>query len=325
MTTPADAPAGQNAVDVAAGVIVRADGQVLLAQRPPKKVYAGFWEFPGGKVESGETIHQALVRELHEELAMRVTRAYPWVTQVFTYPHATVRIHFFRVTAWDGEIVAREHSGIEWQVPGNMNLAPMLPANTPVLRALELPVEYAISNVADMGEDAFLRALDRRLADRLMLVQLREEGRSRAELRALGQRMVAAARGHGARVLVAGDIQVAQEIGADGVHLTAAQLAAMDARPPFAWVGANCHDEHELAKARELALDFVVLGPILGPSGGAGREPMGWRRFSRLIEGYPVPVLAAGGLTRGHLETAWAHGGHGVALRRAAWRDPPAN
>ncbi len=106
-------------VEVAAAVIQRADGSFLLAQRPQGKVYAGYWEFPGGKVEAGERAAGALARELNEELGVVVETAYPWITRVFTYPHATVRLNFFRVTWWRGEPHPREHQAIAWQPPGH--------------------------------------------------------------------------------------------------------------------------------------------------------------------------------------------------------------
>ena len=90
-------------VEVAVAVLIRMDGRVLLARRPAGKVYAGYWEFPGGKVEPGESVRDALEREIREELAVEVERAHPWITRVFTYPHATVRLHFYRVLAWRGE------------------------------------------------------------------------------------------------------------------------------------------------------------------------------------------------------------------------------
>ena len=111
-------------VEVAAAVMLRADGsEFLLARRPEGKVYAGYWEFPGGKVEAGETVREALVRELREELGISVTACSPWLTRVFTYPHATVRLNFWRVTAWDGEIgitAPLEHSAVNWQKCGEI-------------------------------------------------------------------------------------------------------------------------------------------------------------------------------------------------------------
>ena len=129
-------------VDVAVAILARADGSVLLAQRPEGKVYAGYWEFPGGKVEAGESVADALVREIDEELGVRIDRerAYPWITQVFTYPHARVRLHFYRVFAWQGELRAVEHQGLSWEQPQAIGVAPLLPANGPVLNVLSLPV-----------------------------------------------------------------------------------------------------------------------------------------------------------------------------------------
>lgn len=103
-------------------------------------MYDGYWEFPGGKVEAGETLHQALVRELHEELGITVDQAWPWLSCQFTYPHATVRLKFFRISDWHGEISPIEHSGFIWTRIGSApGVTPILPANGPILRALELP------------------------------------------------------------------------------------------------------------------------------------------------------------------------------------------
>src|SRR5215510_11486634 len=134
-------PRRSDVIEVAAAVIQRPDGAFLLARRPPGKVYAGYWEFPGGKAEPGEPAARALSRELHEELGIDVETAYPWITRVFTYPHGTVRLWFFRVVSWKGEPHPREEQAIAWQKPGAATVAPMLPANAPVLASLMLPVE----------------------------------------------------------------------------------------------------------------------------------------------------------------------------------------
>jgi 8-oxo-dGTP diphosphatase len=104
-------------VDVAVAVLIRSDGRALLARRPAGKVYAGYWEFPGGKVEPGEPVEDALAREIREELGVAIERAHPWITRVFVYPHATVRLHFHRVVAWRGDPRALEHEAIAWQRP----------------------------------------------------------------------------------------------------------------------------------------------------------------------------------------------------------------
>src|SRR5689334_8203321 len=161
--------------EVAAAVIER-PGEFLLAQRPEGKPYPGYWEFPGGKIEPGEDARAALDRELREELGIEVREATPWITRVYAYTHATVRLHFFRVTAWDGEPQPLEDQAIRWQVVGAPDVSPMLPANAPVLAALALPAVMVVSDATAMGIDAWVHKLEARIAEERVLVQLREKG-----------------------------------------------------------------------------------------------------------------------------------------------------
>jgi len=310
---------GEAVIDVAAAVLVRADGRFLLAQRPAGKVYGGYWEFPGGKLEPGEPPARALARELHEELGLDVERATPWLTRVYAYPHGTVRLHFFRVRRWRGEPHGREGQAFSWQRLEAITVAPMLPANAPVLRALGLPTEYALSNAGEVGDDAFIAALGRRLAQGLRLVQLREKTMPRERLARLTARVVAMVRAAGGIVLVNADEALAREAGADGVHLTVAQLAAIDARPTFAWVGASVHGAAELRQAERLGVDLAVLGPVHSTPTHRDVAPLGWDGFERIAGDAAIPVFAIGGLVAGDLERGWTHGAHGIAMIRGAW------
>ena len=119
-------------------MITRPDGSFLLGQRPAGKVYAGYWEFPGGKIEAGEAPLPALKRELHEELGIEVETAYPWLTRDYDYAHAAVRLRFFRVVSWSGNLHGRESQRFAWQLPDAISVDPLLPANAPILRALRL-------------------------------------------------------------------------------------------------------------------------------------------------------------------------------------------
>jgi len=123
-------------VEVAVGVVRRTDGALLFAQRPEGKPYAGWWEFPGGKVEAGETVDQALSRELHEELGISVERLAPLEVVEFSYPHARVRLHFRLVTQWQGEPQSREGQAFSWQHPAAVGVGPLLPASVPVIERL---------------------------------------------------------------------------------------------------------------------------------------------------------------------------------------------
>ena len=161
-------------ISVAAAVILRPDGSFLLAQRPAGKAFEGYWEFPGGKLEAGETAHQALCRELQEELGITVTRAHPWLMRTYTYTHATVKLHFFRVYEWTGEPAGMEGQDLSWQTPDVLTVSPILPANAPILRAISLPSLYAISNAAELGNEVFLERLELALIKGLRLVQIRE-------------------------------------------------------------------------------------------------------------------------------------------------------
>jgi 8-oxo-dGTP diphosphatase len=309
----------QKVVEVAAAVLQRPDGTFLLAQRPADKIWAGYWEFPGGKVEAGETAHDALVRELHEELGIEVLNAYPWLTRVFTYPHATVRLSFFRVTEWRGELYPHEGQQFSWQQAQDVRVSPVLPANAPILRALELPALYAISNVAELGVESFLIKLQAQLDAGLQLIQLREKHLTLDALRELVVRTVAMAHAAGAKVMINGDLALAREVGADGVHLTSLQLAELTERPSVAWCAASCHTDEELQRAQRLGCDFAMLSPVLPTQSHPGAAHLGWERFSALAAGSSIPVYALGGLTRADMSTAWQRGAHGIALLRQAW------
>ncbi|PZP55557.1 MAG: Nudix family hydrolase [Azospira oryzae] len=319
---PSSLVAPERVQEVAVAVILRSDGRFLLGRRPAGKVYAGYWEFPGGKVEPGESAVEALQRELHEELELTLERAYPWITRTFVYPHATVRLRFFRVVGWHGALQDHEHEALTWQQPGAPVVEPMLPANGPVLKSLELPDEYAITFAEGLGTGPFLARLAVALERGVRLIQLREKSMAPEQLRAFGREVLARAREAGAKVLVNGDAATAEAMGADGVHLSAAALMALPRRPAVAWCGASCHNEAELARAAELGVDFVALGPVLPTLSHPGAPPLGWRRFADLVRDYPLPVFALGGMRRSHLETAWQHGAHGVACMRAAWASP---
>ena len=119
-------------VDVAVGVLVRADGAFLLTSRPAGKVYAGYWEFPGGKLEVGESVEQALRRELQEEIGLTIAAAHPWRVELVDYPHSLVRLHFCKVFDWSGDMQMREAQDFAWeQLP--VQVAPVLPGTIPVL------------------------------------------------------------------------------------------------------------------------------------------------------------------------------------------------
>jgi len=309
----------QAPVEVAVAVLIHSDGAVLLAQRPDDKVYSGYWEFPGGKIEPGEPVADGLRREIREELGVEVELAYPWITRVFTYPHARVRLHFCRVYAWRGEPRALEHTAIAWERPEAIRVAPLLPANGPVLRGLLLPMEYAITRAADMGIERFLSRLEARLQGGLKLIQVREKSLEPGIAREFARRVTALAHARGAKVLINADAALARELGADGVHLTAAQLRAGLKRPAFERCGASCHSTEELRFAEAIGADFAVLGPVRSTPSHPDSQPLGWPGFAEIAHDTAIPVYALGGIDSGDLDKALSCGSHGIAMVRGAW------
>jgi 8-oxo-dGTP diphosphatase len=305
---------------VSAAVLMRGEHEFLLARRPEGKVYAGWWEFPGGKVEAGESFHDALVRELHEELGITITQATPWLTREFSYPHATVRIRFFRVTAWQGEIHPHEHDAIAWLKAGEPpGVEPVLPANGPILKGLALPTVCALTNAEENGTALELSRLKAALANGLRFIQVRDKTLPGAVRADFAREVVALGKAHGAIVVVNDTPDLARAIGANGIHLSSRNLAQCAKRPEFDWVGASCHSTEELRQAALLELDYALLGPVLPTPTHPDAPSLGWKVFEQMVDLSPLPVLALGGMKAEMMGDAWTHGAHGLALMRG-WR-----
>jgi len=305
---------------VSAAVLMRGEQDFLLARRPEGKVYAGWWEFPGGKVEAGENFHDALVRELHEELGITITQAAPWLTREFTYPHATVRIRFFRVTAWEGEIHPHEHDAIAWLKAGEPpSVEPVLPANGPILKGLALPTTCALTNAEENGTALELSRLKAALANGLRFIQVRDKALPIAIRADFAREVLALGKAHGAIVVVNDAPDLARTIGADGIHLSSRSLAQCVERPEFEWVGASAHTPEELKQAASLELDYALLGPVLPTPTHLDAPSLGWSAFEQMIDLSPLPVFALGGMKTEMMGEAWGRGAHGLALMRG-WR-----
>ncbi|MGH8213397.1 MAG: Nudix family hydrolase [Rhodanobacteraceae bacterium] len=305
-------------IEVAAGVLTDVHDRVLLMQRKPGTHLAGTWEFPGGKLESGEGIEQALVRELREELGIEVRGFSPLISLPWRYPEKSVLLHALRVTDWGGELHAREGHPLRWTPLDEMDFAEMPAADRPIIAALRLPPLCAISPAKANGDEAanWLRSMGRDA--RRPLVQLRVPNLDRASVSralrvALDQLAIPRE-----RLLVNGDIGLARELGI-GVHLRAAQLRELHQRPlpDTQWVGASCHDADELERAATIGADFATLSPVCATASHPGMAPLGWDRFAGLVSEARLPVYALGGVGPGNLDRARAAGAQGIAGIRA--------
>ena len=317
---------GSRIVDVAVGVVQRDDGAVLIGQRPAGKPYAGWWEFPGGKLEAGESVADALARELHEELGLEDLESTPWVVREHAYPHATVRLWFRRVWRWRGEPRSREGQALVWRPADAIDVAPLLPASIAPIGWLRLPSIHRISCAAELGVQAFERALGRALdaladtgSHEPLLLQLREPELPERDVEALFGRLRRLRAARPLRIVVSSRHPASFAHAVDGVHLTARDLAAARVRPPGRWVGASCHEAAELAAADALGCDFATFGPVLPTRSHPGAPTLGLDGFATRIAATPLPVYALGGMRVGDLAAARGAGAHGVAAMRAAW------
>ncbi|TAN06167.1 MAG: Nudix family hydrolase [Rhodanobacteraceae bacterium] len=304
-------------IEVAAGILADPQGRVLLMQRLPGKHLAGLWEFPGGKLEPGETGRQALLRELAEELGIEVLTAEPLISLPWHYPEKTVHLHAWRVTAWRGEPHAREGHPLRWVAVRDMDVATMPAADAPIVTALRLPPYYVISACPPLPQVAALLGGEGGAATPV-LWQLRMPETSREDTRRVAQDAWDIHPALRESMLINHDVELARELGV-GVHLKAAQLHELDARPlPCnAWVGASCHDAEELELAARLGVDFATLSPVCATASHPDAHPLGWERFAQLAAAARLPVYALGGVGPDDLARARAAGAQGVAGIRA--------
>ena len=305
---------------VAAAVVRRADGTVLLSLRPAHTAHGGLWEFPGGKLEAGERPIDGLARELDEELGIEIDAATPLIVVRHAYPASIVELIVFDVHAWRGEAHGREGQRIEWVAPATLRTREFPAANLAITTAVVLPRIVMVT--PDLGDDevAFLARLETCLASGIELVQLR--------IRATGeqrQRVIAAANEacvrHGARLMLNGAPQEGLTLGVAGVHLNRHQLFQFEQRPVPAdmLLSAACHDASELAQAERIGADFVYLSPVKATSSHVDSALLGWAGLRALCATSHVPVYALGGMTPQCLAHAARAGCQGIAMLSGIW------
>ena len=303
---------------VVVAALMRDDaGRVLLSRRPPGKHLAGTWEFPGGKLEPGESAAAGLARELAEELGIGVIACSPLLSLTHAYPEKTVRLLLRQVDAWEGEPCGREGQAMAWFEESALAELPMPAADRPMIKALKLDPCQAISP----GPEAFssvgecLADWESRLAAGFRCLQFRAGSPSEAGQLQLARQCGRLARRHAARWLLDGTPELARAAGADGVHLSSTALARCRSRPlpAAALVSASCRNVEDLERAGRLGLDFVVVSPVLAAASAGDGQVLGWPGLERLCAQSPLPVLARGGLCPKDLATAREHGAFGVA------------
>ena len=317
--TPLD-PDDPPTVHVVAGVISDTRGRVLLARRAPGRELAGLWEFPGGKVEPGETPEAALARELGEELGIRIEVGAPLMSVPHLGPRRRLRLDVRRVSAWRGNPKGLEGQALAWVQPDKLPRYDMPAPDRPVVAALLQPDHCLVTPLPEQGEAAWLSALEAALARGVRRVQFRLPGVDPEHRRRLLVGAMQRCAAVDAELLVNGDPDLARESGL-GLHLPAARLRECPSRPvpPDRLFSASCHDAEELAMAEALGCDFVIVGPVQATPTHPGQPGIGWERFEALRERASLPIYAIGGLGPADIPLARQHGAQGIAAIRGLW------
>lgn len=311
---------GDRAVQVAVAVIVDDAGRILLSRRADAAHQGGLWEFPGGKLEAGESSAEALRRECREELGIEVEAHRPLIRVRHHYDDLQVLLDVQLVSAYAGTPAGLEGQPLAWVQPTALADYPLPAADRPIVHAIQLPERYLITPPEVYDSQAFLRALQAALDTGVRLVQFRVPGLAAAARPALAAQALQRVRQQGGQMLINADIELARELGADGVHLNARQLHQLDVRPSgLTWLAGSCHNLADLQRARDLDLDFVVISPVLPTASHTDAVPLGWEGLQGLLEHAARPAFALGGVDASHLPQAWRAGAQGIAAIRGLW------
>ena len=298
-------------VHVAVGVIRDSLGNILITRRADHVHQGGLWEFPGGKLEAGESVRQALTRELHEEVGIQVEQARPLIKIRHDYGDRRVLLDVWEVCAYAGQERACEGQAMRWVTPLQLDEFSFPAANLPIIRAAQLPEFYAILEGRDGAE--VLQNFQRILQLGIRLLQLRIKSLPVADIPQVLALVSDTCKQRQIRLMLNSDLEIGSGFG-DGVHLTSRALAEATVRPSgFAWVAASCHDLIELQQAEKLGVDFAVLAPVQETATHPDANPLGWQAVAALLDEVTIPVFLMGGLGRDDLDRALAVGAQGVA------------
>lgn len=306
-------------IHVVAAAVFNGRGEVLIARRPVHVHQGGLWEFPGGKLEPGETPLAGLHRELHEELGIEPLHARPLIQIAHDYADKHVLLDVWRIDTYRGDAHGREGQPIAWRRPDTLDARDFPAANAAIVTAVKLPPVYLVTpEPRDMPN--FLAHLESRFRAGIRLAQLRATTLAAHDFRDLAAVALDIARRYGAGLLLNTEPARAAELGA-GLHLTSRRLMALERRPlgRDCWLAASCHNETELAAACRIGVDFVVVGPVFPTASHPGAPTLGLAGLTRLCERATVPVYALGGVSPAHIDALYQCGAQGAAGITAFW------
>lgn len=307
-------------IDIAVGVLQQ-DNKVCLSLRQKHQSHAGHWEFPGGKVESSESIAEALVREFQEELAIGTTNWQPLIEIPWHYEKTSVRLHVYRTQNFVGKPVGNEGQLVKWFSLDELTKLTFPEANQGILTALNLADKYMISGSFTDQKQAQDK-LSQAIQQGIRFCQLRAKDLTDAEFMTLALPAIKLCQRHGAKLLLNGDITLLKHFPqADGIQLASNRIYDFTQRPisKDKLLGVSTHAEADIEQALKIDADFILLSPVKETPTHPGVAGMGWQKFSETVKQIPIPVYALGGMKAEDVEMAKRHGGQGVAAISDFW------
>lgn len=310
-------------IHVAAAVIANKNNEILISQRAVDTHQGGLWEFPGGKLETGETVEQALVRELDEELGIQLKSYRPLIKVTHHYPDKSVLLDVWKVDNYLGTPAGKEGQAVRWLSVDKLDAEEFPAADVPIIQAVKLPEHYLITGKFDSPEQFeqhFIHAMNRGIK----LVQLRlKNDWLQAGNKLLANQVIEIAthlsEQSGTQLMFNLPDEISEVVKPASIHLDSGKLMRLNKRPVCDLLSASCHTIEDLKKAEALEADFIVLSPVQATNTHPDAEPLGWGRFSEMVSNVNMPVYALGGVSRHDTEQAWLSGGQGIAAISALW------
>lgn len=326
-----NSPSLSSEIIYVAAAVILLNGKVLITQRIGNKHLSGKWEFPGGKIELGESSEIALARELQEELSITPKRFSRFCKVMHHYPEKSVLLDVWLVTAFDGEINANEGQPFSWVDINQLNKVDMPEADIEIVSALRFSDSYLISpEPADFKIDKFIEMLSNsidNLATPIVgkkLVQLRSKSLPFDLYKEVAKFSAVICHQKSSLLLINDSFDIASDVGADGVHLSGNGLKEYNRDSEEKYgdiiVAASCHSEADIVLANTKKIDFGVISPVNKTMSHPEKDPIGWDSFRKMAYNAEFPVYALGGMVPSYIQKAKEQGGYGIAAISSLWK-----
>ncbi len=308
---------------VVIAVIFNQHQQVLISLRGKDVHQGNLWEFPGGKVEIGESALQALKREIYEELNITIEKASPIKKISHHYHDKKILLDVWKIEAYSGMPQGQEGQAIKWQPINELKIDDFPRANISLIHSLQLPEKYMITGAFESPED-FQQKLKNSLSHGITLVQLRSKYTSKEEYEKLVNISIDLCHRYQAKLLLNTSDEEFNKIGCltSGLHLSSEMLNTCNKRPVDEkyLLSVSCHSPVEIEKAKQLGASIILLSPVKETTSHPGVAGIGWKKFTELVVDIDAPVYALGGMTQNDLTDAKNSGAQGVAAISSFWK-----